>query len=83
MNMVSIRSGCCPSEGAPATVNLCCDDTVMLCHHPVTESSMRSICATLQVFGLLMDHLALRLQDAQIDSPLRVGLRPVRRRQCP
>ena len=32
----------------------------------VTESSMRSIGTTLQVFGLLMDHLALRLQNGQV-----------------
>ena len=83
MNMVSIRSGCCPSEGAPATVNLCCDDTVMLCHHPVTESSMRSICATLQVFGLLMDHLALRLQDAHIATGSRSVATLVTGRECP
>ena len=44
----------------------------------VTESSMRSIGATLQVFGLLMDHLALRLQDAQVVESLRVGSVPVR-----
>ena len=66
MNMVSIRSGCCPSETLPLFNNLRCDDTVMLCHHPVTESSMRSIGTTLQVFGLLMDHLALRLQHGQV-----------------
>ena len=78
MNMVSIRSGCCPSETLPLFNNLRCDDTVMLCHHPVTESSMRSIGATLQVFGLLMDHLALRLQDAQVVESLRVGSVPVR-----